>query len=168
MNGGEPMFQNAVIMNRGLTTNWNTIMTPFSWRELASAPGGGNADVALAGKILTNLMPINCLAGTPTSIEMEVDTRVPITSQLMGFSNPYRILSKLRYQVGSSEDIMLAIYDVGGRRVRTLIEGLRSRGSHETWWDGRDDNGSEVSSGLYILVFGSAESTSSHKFVLLR
>ena len=50
----------------------------------------------------------------------------------------------------------LAVFDLAGRLVRTLIDASLPQGSHEAVWDGRDESGREVGSGSYLarLEFG--------------
>ena len=47
-------------------------------------------------------------------------------------------------------EVELHIYDIAGQRVRQLREGVRGAGSYRTRWDGRDDDGRSVSSGVYL------------------
>lgn len=49
----------------------------------------------------------------------------------------------------------LCVYDVLGRRVRTLAEGSRAAGAHTTAWDGRDGRGARVPAGAYLIVLES-------------
>ena len=47
-------------------------------------------------------------------------------------------------------EVELHIYDIAGQRVRQLREGVRGAGSYRTRWEGRDDDGRSVSSGVYL------------------
>ncbi len=62
----------------------------------------------------------------------------------------------------------LAVYDITGRRVRTLVSGRITTGSHYAVWDGRDDSGRSVSSGVYIARLESGRSAQSMKMLLMR
>jgi flagellar hook assembly protein FlgD len=50
-------------------------------------------------------------------------------------------------------NVQLAIYDITGREVRTLVADNQAVGYKEVLWDGKDNNGSQVSSGIYIFHF---------------
>jgi flagellar hook assembly protein FlgD len=64
--------------------------------------------------------------------------------------------------------VLLAVYDVGGRAVRTLVDGTREGGSHVARWDGRDDRGLDVSSGVYFCRIEIGTWSSVRKIVLVR
>jgi flagellar hook assembly protein FlgD len=46
--------------------------------------------------------------------------------------------------------VTLSVFDVAGRRVRTLVDGWMRAGPHSSRWDGRDDGGRAVASGVYF------------------
>ena len=58
--------------------------------------------------------------------------------------------------------------DVGGRVVRTLVDGDRTGGIHSTVWDGRSDAGHEVASGVYFCRIEIGAWSSARKMVLVR
>ncbi len=64
--------------------------------------------------------------------------------------NPFNAATTFRFELERSADITFSIYDVAGRRVRTLAQGVRPRGQHEIAWDGKDDRGARMASGLYF------------------
>lgn len=57
----------------------------------------------------------------------------------------------IRFDLTRATSVDLAVFSLGGRRVRTLSRGVFGAGVHGTSWDGRDDGGSEVASGLYLI-----------------
>jgi hypothetical protein len=67
-----------------------------------------------------------------------------------GQPNPFRDGTTLRFQVPASEDVELDVFDVQGRRVRELVSSRLDAGSHTVHWDGRDDRGNPLASGLYF------------------
>ncbi len=69
---------------------------------------------------------------------------------------PYRLTSavggrRTADNVSTCQLINLSVYDVAGRRIRTLVDGNQPAGHYRTHWDGRDDSGADVASGLYLL-----------------
>ncbi|MBI5239228.1 MAG: right-handed parallel beta-helix repeat-containing protein, partial [Elusimicrobia bacterium] len=73
--------------------------------------------------------------------------RVP----LVNYPNPFgRGGTKFTYRLEKTSNVVIRIYTVSGRRVRTLQEAGRLRGYIETFWDGRNDSGEEVARGVYI------------------
>lgn len=68
---------------------------------------------------------------------------------LTNVPNPFNPSTRLRFEVDRSGPVRLEIVDLRGRRVRTLVDGLRTPGRHEVTWNGRDDAGAPVGSGVY-------------------
>jgi flagellar hook assembly protein FlgD len=64
-------------------------------------------------------------------------------------------------------NIKLEIYDLLGRKVRTLTKVQFSAGSHEIEWNGLDDNGKSVGSGIYIFVLSDGALSISKKMIKL-
>jgi hypothetical protein len=85
-------------------------------------------------------------AGAGGSLPTEVSFAPPAP-------NPARGVAMLRYALPSDAVVRLAIYDVNGRRVRTLAEGSSTAGDHAVTWDVRDDGGRALGAGLYFARF---------------
>ena len=75
------------------------------------------------------------------------------------FPNPFEKGTAIRFALPTAEDVNLKVFNVQGRLVRTLLEGHRGAGRHVVNWDGRDDTGNAVASGVYFyrLKAGSRE-----------
>jgi flagellar hook assembly protein FlgD len=65
-------------------------------------------------------------------------------------------------------DLLLEVYDLRGRRVRTVHTGPLSGGWHTMTWDGRDDGGQAQASGLYFLRAAGARVVAVQKMTLLK
>jgi len=83
-------------------------------------------------------------------------------------SNPTTGPVDIRYGLPSAARGLLAIYDVSGRRMRTLAEGDQTEGEHRIVWDGRRDDGGMMANGVYFLRLVSGERTASRTLVRLR
>ena len=64
--------------------------------------------------------------------------------------------------------VYLAVYDVSGALVKTLVSGTLPGGRHEARWDGRNERGESVASGIYFVRLRSGAVDSTRKMVLLR
>ncbi|MBD3349462.1 MAG: T9SS type A sorting domain-containing protein [Candidatus Eisenbacteria bacterium] len=82
--------------------------------------------------------------------------------------NPFNPITTIRFAVPKTGRIKLTVYDIAGRQVRRLIDGLSAPGRHEATWDGRDDAGERVASGVYFLRLEDGHSIASRKLVLLK
>jgi len=65
--------------------------------------------------------------------------------------NPFRGGTSLHFGLSRAGEVRLELFDVGGRRVRTLANGMHSPGSHTLPWDGRDDGGHVAGAGIYFV-----------------
>lgn len=65
--------------------------------------------------------------------------------------NPFGGSAEMRFALPSAGDVQVDVIDVAGRRVRSLIDGPMEAGRQTLHWDGRDDAGTSVSSGVYFL-----------------
>ena len=60
------------------------------------------------------------------------------------------------------------MYDVRGRLVRTLVDGMREPAAYRVFWDGRDEAGRQVSSGIYIYRMQAGRFVQARKMVLMK
>ncbi|MFH1680563.1 MAG: FlgD immunoglobulin-like domain containing protein [Candidatus Eisenbacteria bacterium] len=82
--------------------------------------------------------------------------------------NPFNPSTTLAFSLPADGDAGLAIYDVRGRRVRTLAAGFLSGGEQSAVWDGRDDEGRDVPSGVYLARLCFGNEVAARKLVLVR
>ncbi len=77
---------------------------------------------------------------------------IPTTFTLSSpYPNPFQDEVHLTYEMGTEGRVTLEVYDVLGRRVRRLVDGVQSVGPHVAMWDGKDDLGRSVANGLYLF-----------------
>ncbi len=62
----------------------------------------------------------------------------------------------------------LAIYNILGQRVRILVQEIQAAGSHQVVWNGRNDNGTRVASGIYLYRLSSAQEVQVRRLLLLK
>ena len=100
------------------------------FRLLSLAPGQGAAAAATSTPRL--------LAGAP-ALSLHVDG-----------PNPSQHDIRLRFAVPARTSVDLAVFDLGGRRIRDLVRGIAEPGEHRASWDGLDDGGHPIASGVYF------------------
>lgn len=97
------------------------------------------------------------------------DAPLPLVHSLnQNYPNPFNPVTSIRYAVPRSGQVTLAVYDLHGRKVRTLVSGEQKAGRHVVVWDGTDDRGRHVASGMYFYRLIAERFTQSRKVVLLR
>ncbi len=84
------------------------------------------------------------------------------------FPNPFNPTTTIAFTLPSVEQTTLAVYDITGRMVRTLVSGQMTAGSHAARWDGRDEQGRPVSSGVYYSRLISGSNAATVKMLLLK
>jgi hypothetical protein len=108
----------------------------------------------------------------PTPAEDEPDVPIPIDYDILkqNYPNPFNNSTVIEYLLyGISErEIELGIYNILGQKIRTLYSGLHSGGEHVMFWDGLDDRGHDVPSGIYFYQLKSGTEVISKKMVYLK
>jgi len=93
-------------------------------------------------------------ASNPDRVFIGASVYVPVTRASMdqNYPNPFNPDTRIVYFVpdGNPAPVSLAVFNVRGQRVRTLVSGRRAGGRHVARWDGRNDRGESVSSGVYF------------------
>ena len=85
------------------------------------------------------------------------------------FPNPFNPETQIRFSVGGQENVKLIIYDIMGRQVRTLVNGESFRpGFHVVNWDGLDNAGHKVASGMYIYRIKAGDFIADKKMLLVK
>jgi hypothetical protein len=82
--------------------------------------------------------------------------------------NPFDRLTTIRYSLAGHQQVRLDIYDVTGRIVATLLDGPAEPGPGEVTWNGRDDRGGEVASGVYFCRLRAGGACHVRRLVVLR
>jgi hypothetical protein len=84
------------------------------------------------------------------------------------FPNPSAGASTIRYDLPGAEEVRLGVYDVSGRRVRSLVPGRRlPAGRHQAVWDGRDDSGRAVPRGVYFYHLTAGSYSATRRVILI-
>lgn len=96
------------------------------------------------------------------------DNIVRSTRLKQNFPNPFNPATAIPFELASSAEIRLTIYNLLGEQVRSLASGVFSAGSHEIRWNGRDDAGESVAAGTYIYRLESGGQKLSQKMYLIK
>ena len=82
--------------------------------------------------------------------------------------NPFNPETSIRYTMAAPGNVSINIYDAAGRLVRSLVNGVKEAGSHNVTWNGVDNNGSAVSSGVYFYRLTAGKFSETKKMTLLK
>lgn len=81
--------------------------------------------------------------------------------------NPFHSATRIRFNLGRPEHVALDVFDVSGRRVRSLADRTLDAGSHQIEWDGRDDRQQTLSSGVYFCRLRAGSESVQRRMVLI-
>ncbi len=82
--------------------------------------------------------------------------------------NPFGQNTAIRYALAADARAQVAIYDLSGRRVRTLVDGFVAAGEHEVAWNGCDHAGRRLAAGVYLYLFRTGDVAEARRVVLLQ
>jgi hypothetical protein len=109
-----------------------------------------------------------CLA---TVVESKRQISVPGVYRLsQNYPNPLRASAGtlIRYELPTSEQVVVKVYNSVGQEVRTLVNAVQPSGHHQVNWDGRDEQGRVLPSGLYLYRLQAGSFVQSYKMLLVR
>jgi hypothetical protein len=87
---------------------------------------------------------------------------------LPAYPNPFNPSTTIRYEITSAQRITLGVYDVQGRLVKTLADRAENAGAHEITWQGRDNRGQIVASGIYLVRLAGEDQVATRKIIMLK
>ena len=104
-----------------------------------------------------------------TDVADETNTSLPTEFGLdQNYPNPFNPETEIPFRIPEESDVVLKIFNIRGQLVRALIQADYTPGFHSIRWDGKDNNGTSVSSGLYIYQFLAGEFVQVRKMSLLK
>jgi len=142
--------------------------------ELASFAMNGKStfnyvdEGAMAGKSYRYMLGVTDGEGEFVSPIQSLDMPRATTRLEQNSPNPFNPQTAIRFTLDSKQTVTLAVYDVNGRLVRMLASGVQEMGTHSITWDGRNNAGATVSSGVYFYRLDAGKFSSSKKMVMLK
>ena len=105
-----------------------------------------------------------------TSVASRPDEALsPLTYELFpNYPNPFNPETTIQYSLAVSGRVTLHIYNILGQRVRTLVDDVLEAGVHRVQWDGKDEGGRNIASGVYLNRVRSGDFVQARKLLLLR
>jgi hypothetical protein len=166
MYGGNPSHGAVVsqVTQNAVGDTARVILSGFNLRTIRNRrPGEPLARASYLADILRWL-------GNDVNDPIAVSQTAPCRNTLsQNFPNPFNPSTTILFTVRTRGDVDLAVYDVNGRRVRTLVAGERSPDDFQrVEWDGRNDAGQSVASGVYFYRLQTRDFSATRKMLLLR
>lgn len=109
------------------------------------------------------------LVGSPDFVDQKQSEVIPEQVKLLpNYPNPFHGQTTVSYALPEQSEVRLVIYDILGREVRTLVNKQQRAGLHSIQWDGRNNAGQPVASGLYLSRLVVGEKTQVNKMTLVK
>jgi hypothetical protein len=106
--------------------------------------------------------------GTVTGVSQPIEL-VPSTFTLgNNYPNPFNPSTTIRYSIPITGYVRLRVFDVSGREVASLVNGVQSAGTHVVNWHGTDDGGRTLASGAYFYMLESLGQQITRRMLLLK
>ena len=104
----------------------------------------------------------------PTSVEDKEGEVVSSFSLQQNFPNPFNPETVIRYSLPRESQVRIDVYNILGQKVRTLVDRKEMAGPKSVTWDGENERGEQVSSGIYFYRLETEESAQTRKMLLLK
>jgi hypothetical protein len=131
--------------------NQNTVLQISS-----NDPSNGSVEIYVTG-VGEQITSISETSGLPTQYAVK-----------QNYPNPFNPNTVIHYQLPQRSEVSLVVYDLLGKQIRSLLNRTVEAGYHNVEWDGKNNSGTQVSSGIYIYWFKANEFTHSYKMILMK
>jgi hypothetical protein len=167
--------QNLVLQDTTITTT-----TTFSANSITAGP---NFTIASTGDVILNAETVAVIpqffvvqggklqvvsGAPPVSVETEDPIKPDEFIVHQNFPNPFNPETEIRFALTRDSRVVINVYNTLGQQIDTLIDTQYAAGFHSVRWDGKDRNGSPVSSGVYLYQIQAGAFSRVRKMSLLR
>ncbi len=140
-------------------TTYTATLT-FSNRDEQGIPGAADLDD------LTVYLKATVKAGTQTAVG---DPTAPGTTLLRAnYPNPFRAGTRIQFALARGSEVRLTVFDVQGRKVKSLVRGWLNEGEYDRPWDGTADNGRDMPPGVYFYRLDTGDYTATRRMIKLQ
>ena len=107
--------------------------------------------------------------GLMTSIDDKPAPILPESMELsQNYPNPFNARTSIQFSQANRDNINLSIFDIGGRLVKSLFDGVLPAGSFNVTWDGKDESGAVVASGMYFYTISNSQRSVSKRMIMIK
>lgn len=125
--------------------------------KIEAVSGDGN-------KTSGNSSPLAVRVKEGSTVKKEIFNNSPNQFSIKSFPNPFNPETTIKYELPEQSHVQLTIFDLLGRKINTFKNQRKDAGFYSIKWDGRDENGNPLSSGMYIIHISAQSSESNETF----
>jgi hypothetical protein len=140
-------------------------VTPLSSGKFVSVEfkGGPNTKINVSGSAIVNENPAQALASVSVA---DIPSKFDLGQN---YPNPFNPTTTIKYQLANQANVTLRIYSITGQLIRTIVDGVQQQpGYYSVIWDGLNNSGQQVASGVYIYRLEAGSFVSMKKMLLLK
>jgi len=165
-------LDNGVIIATALTGNDGSFILdeiPAGEFKISATSATGDAEQQVPVSVNNgrNVTNIELILGT-TSVQ-EASAAVPAKFDLeQNYPNPFNPETSLKYHLPVRTNVSLRIYNALGQEIRTLVNQVQDAGVYSEKWDGKDNNGRQLSTGLYLFRLEAGDFVMTRKMAMVK
>ncbi len=131
--------------------------------------GNANYVIFAAGELSKGTLAALPVVSRQTSTTVGEEVALPSAFELsQNYPNPFNPETKIQFNLRATQRVRLTIFDMLGREVVRLVDGLRPEGSYSVAWNGRDLTGQPVTSGAYFYTLETENFKQTKRMLLVR
>jgi predicted RNase H-like HicB family nuclease len=110
------------------------------------------------------------LTNEPADAAKEIKINKTSTGYLLSQNspNPFSDYTLIQYQIPEDGRVEVDVFSLNGEKIRTLVSESKTAGNYEAIWNGKDDHGNKLSSGMYVYMLKSSKTILMKKSILLK
>ena len=157
----------------GLAALVKSVYPSYTWQDIYNRIKNTTDNIdalnpGYAGKLGTGrINACRALGGTPNP--KVANSSLPQQFTLsQNYPNPFNLSTTISFYLPGKSDVSLSIYNILGEKVKTLVNGNLDAGNHTVTWDGKNESGSVVASGIYFYKLNAGDNVTIKKMSLLK
>ena len=133
----------------------------FRWNQIKAFPKYRNQQETIGNDNTPNTLVVGTLS-------IDEDLVPDVFALHQNYPNPFNPTTNIQYDLPEDHFVSVIIYDVIGRKIRSLMNTNQTAGYHTIRWDARNDMGEGVAAGMYIYTIQAGDFRATKKMVLLK
>jgi len=149
----------------------NYIQAPIDWTEYTYSLASYTGNIYVGIQCVSNdawFFLVDDVLVTGTSPNDDPVTPVIATELHGNYPNPFNPATTISYSVKDASPVTVEVYNVKGQLVRTLVRDTKEAGNYSVVWNGRDNNGSACSSGVYYFKMTAGKYSNTRKMIMMK
>jgi len=127
-------------------------------------------DLVVTNRYSDNVSILLNRTGGPLDVENHQDDYLLPDKHYLGqnYPNPFNPTTTIEYKIPARSHVTISVYNILGEKIKTIINDIMPTGTHIIAWDGRNDKGEMVATGIYFYQIKAGDFTKSRKMLLLK